>query len=422
MVMGKKKLIDKIKSLPLSPGVYIFKDREGNILYIGKARYLKKRVSSYFHRFLNSKIQTLVSKIDDINYILTSSGAQAQIKEAALIKKYLPAYNTAFRDDKSFPFICITKEDFPRVYICHNPYKLLKKQIPKAHIFGPYTNSGLLRQALKTMRAIFPFRSCQHMPKDPCLYYRIHLCPGPCISKIIIDDYQENIKNLIFVLEGQDEDLIKRLLLHMQEKSKAEDFKGAAKIRNQILALQSILPSRESSLPSVEEELIGLEKILGIKQRIRRIEAFDVSNIQGLEATASLVSFYNGQPDKNNYRRFRIKTVSGIDDYQMLREVIQRRYQRLIKENLPLPDLIIIDGGRGQLGVARNQLDALKINIPIISIAKEKDQIYTLHRKSPLRLKPDSEVLHIIQRVRNEAHRFAVAYHRVLRRKKTLGK
>lgn len=423
MVMDKEKLIErKIKALPLAAGVYIFKDKQDNILYIGKARSLRKRISSYFNRFLNSKTQTLVSKIADIDYILTYSEAAALIKEAALIREYLPAYNIAFRDDKSFPFICITKEDFPQISICRNPHKLLKRQTPKVHIFGPYTNAGLLRQALKTIRAIFGFRSCRNISKKPCLYYRIHLCPGPCIGKITIDDYQENIKNIIMFLEGRDEDLIKKLFSCMQEVASVQDFEEAARIRNQIQALESILPSRDLSFSSIDKEWEGLEKILGIKRRIRRIEAFDVSNIYGCEATASLVSFYRGKPDKNNYRRFGIKTVKGIDDYQMLKEVIQRRYQRLLKENLALPDLIIIDGGRGQLSVAKSQLQALKINIPVISIAKEKEEIYTVNRKTPIRLKPDSPALHIIQRIRDEAHRFAVAYHHILRRKKIIGK
>lgn len=211
-------------------------------------------------------------------------------------------------------------------------------------------------------------------------------------------------------LEGRSDDLISRLSEHMQEKALAYAFEEAAKIRNQIKALESIMPSG------------ALENILGIKRKIRRIEAFDVSNIFGAEAAASLVSFYDGGPDKNNYRRFRIKTVSGIDDYRMLREAIQRRYQRLVRENLPLPDLIVIDGGRGQLSEAKKELDSLKINIPLISIAKEKEEIYTLNRKNPIRLKPDSPALQVIQRVRDEAHRFAVSYHHVLRRKKIIGK
>lgn len=408
--MEKEKLIKKIKSLPLSPGVYMFKDEGGNILYIGKARYLKKRVSSYFRRFLNSKTQALVAKIDDIDYIVTPSQGVALIKEAALIKEHLPPYNTAFRDDKSYPFICLAKEEFPRIFICRNPHKLKEGERGYLRIFGPYTNAGLLRQALGSLRAIFPFASCRGKPKKPCLYYRIHLCPGHCINQISPDGYQENIKNIIMFLEGRSDDLISRLSEHMQEKALAYAFEEAAKIRNQIKALESIMPSG------------ALENILGIKRKIRRIEAFDVSNIFGAEAAASLVSFYDGGPDKNNYRRFRIKTVSGIDDYRMLREAIQRRYQRLVRENLPLPDLIVIDGGRGQLSEAKKELDSLKINIPLISIAKEKEEIYTLNRKNPIRLKPDSPALQVIQRVRDEAHRFAVSYHHVLRRKKIIGK
>lgn len=333
--MGKQKLIDKIKSLPQSPGVYLFKDKRSSILYIGKARNLRKRVNSYFNRHLDSKTQALFSKIYDIDYITTPSEAQAQLKEAALIKERRPTYNIAFRDDKSFPFIYITKEDFPRIFICRNPHKLLKRKILRRRIFGPYTNSGLLRQALKTIRPIFPFRSCRELPKKACLYYRINLCPGPCIKKIKIRVYQENIKNITFVLEGRGKDLIKKLFFSMQEKAKDQEFEEAAKIRNQVQALESILPFREFYFSSMDKKSESLEEILGIRQEIKRIEAFDVSNIFGSEATASLVSFYMAKPDKNNYRRFRIKTVAGIDDYQMLKEVILRRYQRLLKKICP---------------------------------------------------------------------------------------
>lgn len=412
----------KIKSLPENSGVYLFKDKKGKILYIGKAGNLKKRVSSYFNRFLDTKTQTLISKTQDIDYIPTSSSSAAQIKEAALIKEYQPIYNITLRDDKSFPFIYITKEDFARIFIGRNPQKLMRKDIPQLHIFGPYTNAGLLRQALKTIRTIFPFRSCRVLPKKFCLYHRINLCPAPCIGKIRIKDYRENIKNIILFLEGKDEDLIKKLFFFMQKKAKAHEFEEAAKIRNQIQALKTILPSQDLLLSLIDKESASLEKILGIPQKIRRIEAFDISNISGREATASLVSFYLAKPDKNNYRHFRIKTVTQIDDYQMLREVIQRRYQRLVKENLPLPDLIIIDGGRGHLKVAKAKLDTLGLKIPIISIAKEKDQIYTLDRKTPLSLNSDSQALHIIQHIRDEAHRFAVKYHHVLRRKKIIGR
>ncbi len=422
MVMEKERLIaQKIKSVPLAPGVYIFKDQEQNILYIGKARCLRKRVASYFIRLLDRKTQALVEKIYDIDYILTPSEAQALIKEAALVKKYLPPYNTALRDDKSFPFICVSKEAFPRVFICRNPEKSLGVKIAGLRVFGPYTHAGLLRQALKAIRFIFPFCSCASRRKKSFLYYRLHLCPGPGLNKISREDYRENIKNMIMFLEGKDADLLKGLSRQMQEKAREKDFEAAAKIRDQIKALESIMPWKTYTL-----DLMGkardLGKVLGMKKKIERIEAFDVSNVFGAQATAALVSFYKGEPDKNNYRRFRIKTVFGIDDYQMLREVIRRRYQRLIKEKLHLPDLIVIDGGRGQLNTAKNQLKALKVNIPVISIAKEKEEVYTLRRKTPLRLGPGSAALQTIQRIRDEAHRFAVAYHHVLRRKKIIGK
>jgi excinuclease ABC subunit C len=416
----EERLTARIKALPQSPGVYIFKDRQGRILYIGKARSLKKRVNSYFSRPLDAKTQALVLKIADIDYLLASSEAQAQLKEAALIKKHLPAYNTAFRDDKSFPFICISTEAFPRVFICRNPRKLQQKQAARIEAFGPYTNAGLLREALKAMRSVFPFRSCVRLPKKACLYYRLRLCPAPCTGEISAGQYRQNLKNIVMFLEGRDEDLLKGLLSLMQEKAREQNFEEAASIRNQLQVLKSIAP--DAGRVDIDKESQELENLLGTGQRILRIEAFDVSNICGAQASASMVSFYKGAPDKNNYRRFRIKTVAGIDDYMMLREVIKRRYQRLKEENLSFPDLIIIDGGKGHLNIARDELRALRVDVPLISIAKEKEEVYTVGRKTPLRLSSDSAALLLIQRIRDEAHRFAVKYHHLLRRKKMIGK
>jgi excinuclease ABC subunit C len=240
------------------------------------------------------------------------------------------------------------------------------------------------------------------------------------MGKISAKEYRQNLKNIIMFLEGRDEDLLKGLLSLMQEKAREQDFEEAASIRNQLQALKSILP--EGRCVDIDKESQELENLLGTGQKIMRIEAFDVSNICGAQASASMVSFYKGAADKNNYRRFRIKTVTGIDDYMMLREVIRRRYQRLKEENLSFPDLIIIDGGKGHLNIARQVLRALRVDVPLVSIAKEKEEVYIVGRKTPLRLSSDSAALLLIQRIRDEAHRFAVKYHHLLRRKKIIGK
>ncbi|MFH1577732.1 MAG: UvrB/UvrC motif-containing protein, partial [Candidatus Omnitrophota bacterium] len=316
------------------------------------------------------------------------------------------------------------KEPADSVFYCH----------------GPYTDVKLLKQAMKSIRRIFSFRSCRKMPKRPCLYYRLALCPAPCAGKITVREYRQIIKNIMLFLEGRQDDLIGKLTLKMRKLSDDKKFEDAALIRNQIQALSSISPKRlggaEKGIRGIKEpyrESLDLKQSLGLSIRPQRIEAFDVSNISGSSACASMVSFHKGMPDKNNYRRFRIKGVSGIDDYRMLKEAVARRYRRVIREGLPLADLIIVDGGKGQINAVKKQLQELNLNLAVIGIAKRrraygrlraktKDEIFVFNRRMPVNLKSGSRTLFLIQRIRDEAHRFALAYHHILRRKKTLGK
>ena len=415
--MSSDKIKNKIADLPDAPGVYIFKDTQGAIIYIGKAKSLKKRVQSYFSRYLSAKTQIMVSKIADIEYKLTPSESQAQLLEASLIKDNLPQYNISLKDDKSFPLIRITNEDFPIVSICR---RKRPKEKDTALYFGPYTNAQLLRQALKLMRKIFGFRSCKILPKKACLYGRIKLCPAPCSEKISSAKYKEIIKNIELFLDSRYEELISHLSLKMKAAAQNKMFEAAASIRDQINALGSIAkgPAASSSINELED----LQSLLKLDKLPLRIEAFDISNISGKEATGSMVSFYKGRADKNNYRRFRIKTVEGIDDYKMLGEVIRRRYKRLITENSSLPDLILVDGGRSHLSVADKEIKKLAIKIPLLSIAKDRENLYIKERRNPIKLTSDTPGLNLIRRVRDEAHRFALAYHHLLRRKKIIGK
>jgi len=413
----KNGLKEKVASLPDASGVYIFKDGRGNILYIGKAKSLKRRVQSYFSRFLSSKTQALVSRIEDIEYLLSPSDAQAQLLEASLIKAKLPPYNISLKDDKSFPLVRITQEDFPLVSICRKKGQRAKDP---ALYFGPYTNVRLLRQALKTIRRIFGFRSCRILPKQACLYYRLNLCPAPCIGKINKGLYAEIIEAIEMFLESKDEELLARLYAKMKKEAQGKNFEDAARIRDQINALSS-LGQGSKQCPS-GNELEGLKDLLCLDKLPRRIEAFDISNISGTHATGSLVSFFQGRPDKNNYRRFRIKTVKGSDDYAMLREVVRRRYSRLKAEKLALPDLILIDGGRAHLLAAEEVINSLGLNIPLASIAKDKENIYLPAEARPIRLAADTPALNLVRRIRDEAHRFAIKYHHLLRKKKLIGK
>ncbi len=410
-------LKDKVARLPESPGVYIFKDSGGKIIYIGKAKSLKKRVSSYFSRFLSSKTQSLVSKISDIEYKKTFSESQAQILEAALIKDNQPQYNISLKDDKSFPWIRITDEKFPMVSICRRKEK---SENDKSVYFGPYTNAGLLRQAIKVMRTIFGLRSCKNMPGSACLYYRLKLCPAPCTGNISSSAYKDIINSLKLFLESRYEELIRRFSLRMEEASRNKEYEEAAKIRDQINALSAINSSASSD--SIINGMEDLKSLLKLKSLPVRVEAFDISNISGQSACGSMVSFLRGKPDKNNYRRFRIKTVTGVDDYACLKEVVHRRYARVKHENLRTPDLILIDGGKAHLLTAERELEKLSIDIPLASIAKEDENIYVKGKKSPIIFSGDRPALNLIRRLRDEAHRFALSYHHVLHRKKIIGR
>jgi excinuclease ABC subunit C len=405
-------LRDKIKGLPDTPGVYIFKDSLGNIIYIGKAKSLRKRVQSYFGRFLNSKTQAMVSNIAGIEYKLCRTESLALILEASLIHKYTPKYNISLRDDKSFPFVKITREDFPVVCITR------KRTSDGSRYFGPYTNTGLLREALKIIRKYFPYRSCERMAQEAHMYYKIGLAPR--LEQANKNEYAKDIKNICLILEGKTEYLIKKLSQRMILKSKEQEFEEAAKIRDQIEALS--LMSQGPGHYSRKEELEDLKDLLKMKKAPKRIEAFDISNIYGKQATGSMVSFYMGSPDKSNYRKFRIKTVEKIDDYKMLAEVVSRRYSGTLTQELALPDLILIDGGRGHLMTAQKELDKIGVDIPLASIAKDRENIYVKGKDYPIIFDKDTPGLNLIRRLRDEAHRFAVSYHHVLRRKSAIGK
>lgn len=405
---------NKIALLPDSPGVYMFKDAAGKIIYIGKAKSLKKRVQSYFNRPLDTKTQAMTASINDIAYHLTNSEPMALILEAALVHRIKPRYNVLLRDDKSFPFVKITDEDFPRLCVVR------KKDREPGQYIGPYTSAKLLRQALGVIRRTFPYRSCRAMPKKACMYYRIGLSPAPCIGKISKAEYARTIKKITLILEGRAQELINELTGEMNLKSRNKEFEAAAKLRDQISAISSLSAARAGFDASAEAEDLG--QLLRLRNAPLRIEAFDVSNIFGAEACGSMVSFFKGRPDKDNYRRFRIKGVSGINDYAMIREVVHRRYSRLIAEKKTLPDLILVDGGKAHLAVAKRELKELGLHVPLVSIAKEEENIYVPNQEAPIKLSVDTPALNLIRRIRDEAHRFAVSYHHLLRRKKIIGR
>lgn len=400
---------EKIKGFPDSPGVYLMKDKAGRILYAGKASSLKKRISSYFQKPPTAKTQILLERTADIDYIKTSSGAQALLLENALIKRDKPFYNAALKDDKSYPYVKIsTVEDYPYLLITRG------KKEKEARYFGPYTNAKLLKAAIKAIRAIFPFRSCRRLPKSPCLYMHLKLCPGMCVVKIDKRIYQENLRQLGLFLEGEHEQLLKILQDKMNQAARDELFEQAALLRDRINSLTEIIAQTKE--PSRGDLILELQNVLGLARLPQRIEAFDISEIAGEGLSGSMVSFLGGWPDKKNYRRFRIKTVQGIDDYAMVAEVLRRRFGKTRSENMPsVPDLVMIDGGKGHLTCAQKELRGLGLKeLPVIALAKRLETVYT-PKGEAINLPKDARPLHLLQRIRDEAHRFAVSYHRKLR-------
>lgn len=406
---------EKVRQLPTSPGVYIMKDASGGVLYVGKAINLRKRVSSYFYpgRALQDRIRLMVGKIADIAYVSASTEAEALIYENSFIKQLSPKYNVELKDGKSYPRLKLTvQEKFPRLLITR------KKTDDGALYYGPYTSAKLLKEALKMLRQMFPLRTCVRMPKSVCLNYHIKQCLGPCAGKVDQAHYMEMVSELKLFLNGDRASLIKHLTEKMLESSKAEDFEKAQWLKARIEALSSMAEMAVTYIP--REEVEELKNMLDLKVVPETIEAFDVSNIMGTEAVGSMVHFYKGKPRKSEYRKFKIRGVSGIDDYSMMRQIVSRRYVRLLEEGKKLPDLILIDGGKGHLGVALEELNRLGLSgIPAIGIAKEFEHIYVKGRSDPIILPRDSKALHLLERIRNEAHRFAITYHKSLRSKKT---
>ncbi|MFC1646096.1 GIY-YIG nuclease family protein [Candidatus Omnitrophota bacterium] len=394
-----------LKSLPTQPGVYLMKNGNGRVIYVGKAANIKKRVLSYFGKLQSSaKNEVLLGQVCDIETITTASEHEAFLLESRLIKQFKPRYNISLKDDKSFPFIKITKHNYARIFIGR------KKPGENVEYLGPYTNAKLLRLALKSLRNVFPFCSCHKFPKKECLNFHLGLCPGPCTDGISKKNYRRNIRDLKHFLKRGSLSLSRDLERRMQYFSKNKKFEEAIKLREKIKAL---------GLLHEQSRLDGWGA-LGLNKQPHRIEAFDISNLFGNQAVGSMVTFLDGRPHKQDYRRFRIRIVDGIDDYKMLREILNRRYSRVIKQGLIKPDLIIIDGGRGHLNIAWRQLKDLGLGIYIIAIAKEQELIYTVSKNRAVALNSDSAALQLIQHARDEAHRFAVKYHRLLRNKKAM--
>ncbi len=519
----------EINKLPESSGIYIMKDKDGNIIYVGKAKNLKKRISSYFQKKTeNIKTTSLVEKIAFIDIISVSNESEALILEANFIKQYKPKYNVQFKDNKFYPFIKITKEKFPRIVFAR------EEKRDGSLYFGPYISAKAVRESIDLIQKIFMLRVCKKLPKKECLYYHIKMCSAPCINNISEKEYEKNVKKAIDFLNGKYKKLVENLTIEMKEKAKELKFEEAQIIKEKIESirvfeenqnvffntsinrdyigiyskwgktvivvtrirdgkmvgkqsfsgntyfeeseeeiLKQFLLEYEKGIEivldkgfleltkelnetfnenrffiaenqteesiikianenaalhfsqlwtkiDVSEHLDLLKNVLGLSKLPLRIEGFDIANILGEFAVASVISFYNGKPDKKNYRHMKIKNKNSPDDFAMIYEAVYRRYHRLKSENKELPDLILIDGGKGQLNAALKALNELELNIDVISLAKENEEIFTQKSKESIILPKNSPALHILQQVRDETHRFANSFYNKIKNKSSL--
>lgn len=414
--------------IPHKPGIYMFKNRRGELLYVGKAIDLFSRVSSYFAGHQNSfKTAKLVEEIAGIETIIVESELEALLLEANLIKKYLPPYNIRLTDDKDYLYIKITNETFPRVVTAR------KMDLTDAKkYFGPFPSSRTVRDTLKRLRRIFPW--CNNPPRDfdpdgmtarkkfvrPCFYYHLGQCPGACIGKITPKEYQRNIHNLSLFLEGKKETLLQELQKQMEDYAKHEEFEKAQSIKKTLAGLTYLIqPNRTQGYlenPNFLEDertqaLLQLQNELNLPTLPERIECYDISNIQGHQATGSLVVLTHGEIDKHWYRKFKIIITGKPNDVGMHKEMMRRRLNHL---EWPLPDLFLIDGGRGQVRGSYEELQKKNINLPIFGLAKRLEWLYPPEGEV-IRLSKRSLSLRLLQKIRDEAHRFAITYHRKLR-------
>ncbi len=551
--MNQISLKEKLNNLPAKPGVYYLKGKDDKIIYIGKAKSLRSRVRSYFQNSsIDPKTAVMILKIKDFEIIVTNSEIEALILEANLVKEHKPKYNINLKDDKSYPYIRITKELYPRIFptrkIIHDG----------SRYFGPYTNVRSLKQTLRFIRNIFQIRSCNYILTyesikkknvKVCLDYHIKKCSGVCEGFVSTEEYQQTVKQMIYFINGKNSILLEELREKMKKASEEMNFEEAAKIRDNIEAIENFsaghkvvlnnmndidifsiavdgdsacgvifkvrdgkvtgrqhfylanVKNKEKSeilksliqqyyiksryypdeiyVPVIPEDavsikkwlekekghrinltspkigkknklikmgeknarllmeelkiqkmksgdfvpnsVVALQKDLHLKILPKRIEAFDISNISGTDAVASMVYFENGIPKKSEYRKFKIKTVVGSDDFAMIEEVVRRRYGRLLKEKSKFPDLILIDGGKGQVSSAFDALKKIGINSqPLAGIAKRYEEVYLPGLKEPQSISKSSPGLMLLQRIRDESHRFALQYHRKLRKKRTI--
>jgi excinuclease ABC subunit C len=441
------RLREKIAHLPKSPGVYLMKDGAGRVLYVGKARDLRARVSSYFQDSTDllgtrgPEIAHMASLVEDIDFLDCETEVDALLGENRLIKDIQPPFNERLKDDKTFPYLEITtSDDFPGVYVTRKP------RMKGSKLFGPFTNVTGLRDAVNALQKVFKFRTCElEIAADdekrrffrPCLLHAINQCTAPCADHISKQTYAADIKRLIKLLKSKRSVLLRQMKKEMDKAAEQKQYEDAAVLRDRIKAIESLSLSGSVD-QDVQPEVFyidpaaGLDKLqrlLDLPETPRIIEGIDIATLHGEDSVGSLVCFIDGKPFKNGYRRYKIKTVAGVDDYAMIREVIARRYKyAAIAEEL-FPDVILIDGGLGQLHAALEAFEHMHAAVEadggaavkpamVVSLAKREELIYVQARSRPLKLARNNDALRLLQQIRDEAHRFGQHYHHILRRKR----
>ncbi len=443
-----ERLRDHIGRFPKCPGVYLMKDRDGRVLYVGKARDLRSRVSSYFQNSADllasrgPEIAHMAALVVDIDFLECETEVEALLKENRLIKDIQPTYNERLKDDKSFPYLEITTgDDFPGVYVTRQPRQRGVK------LFGPFTSAAGLRDAVNALQRVFRFRTCElpilagddkRRHFRPCLLHAINQCTAPCADLIGREAYRADVQRLMRLLKSKRSVVLRQMQREMEEAAARLRFEDAAVLRDRIKAIQALSLSGDVD-EDVQPEVFfidpaaGLEKLrqlLELEERPRIIEGVDIATLHGEESVGSLVCFIDGRPFKSGYRRFRIRTVEGVDDYAMIREVLLRRYRHAAVAEELFPDVILIDGGLGQLHTALEtfermaraaEVDGARAVKPamVLSLAKREELIYVQARAKPLKLARNHEALRLLQQIRDEAHRFGQHYHHVLRSRRT---
>ena len=427
---------EKVRAFPAKPGIYLMKDAQGRVVYVGKAKNLRARAGSYFQKTseLDVRIKDWIGEVVDVDFLEADNEVDALLMEARLIKDIQPRHNVSLKDDKSFPYLQVTVgDDFPRVNFTREP---LDKGVK---LYGPFPRAKSLRGAIQVLQKIFKFRTCSLDITDgdprwrwfrPCLLASINQCTAPCNLRIDKETYRKDIRRLCLFLDGKKDAVFSEMETEMREASKALQFEKAARLRDELKSLQSLKLRgnlKDHAQPEVfyvdpRKGLKGLQKVLKLENTPRTITGVDIAHLGGTETVGSLVTFIDGLPFKPGYRRYKIQSVTGVDDYASIREVVSRRIQGLKERDEPFPDIWLIDGGKGQLNAALEVFKVQGIEPPtLISLAKREEEIFIPGRSEPIVLARRSFSLRLLQYVRDEAHRFAQHYHHMLRKKRTLG-